>query len=886
MSNIVGRDQQISRIERLLDEADERRGAALVLRGEAGIGKSALLTHAIGRARERGLRVLTVTGVPAEGQIPYAGLDHLLRPVRSVRAGGLSPYTQAVEILKMLGEPDLTTLLAIEDAHWLDAATWETLAFLSRRVESDRIAVLMAVRDGEDVDRRLAAAGLPELPLEPLGDTDATALLDATAPGLAPALRARVLDEAAGNPLGLVELGAAAARSGGSALLPSSLPLSTRVERTFGGLVADLPPLTRRLLLIAALNDGGRLDEILAAAAIVTGQPVPAEAVQPAVTARLITVDEGYELRFRHPLLRSALRQQAPAGDRRRVHAALAEVLDGVPERRIWHRASAAAGPDEELARELTDVATGAAQRQMVALALAAAGRAVQLSEDPAARGRRQIWASTLAHEQGDGDTVRRLLDEIDAGALRPADRARLTLMRETYFPSAWSGPERLMAYADLIDTMRRDGDPELAVRALCEINLRVYYSNVPPEIRDRYTEITRALGLPEDDPALTIVLPLISPVEHGAIALRQLERLVHRADLTPVTRSDLAMGAWAIGAYEIAGTLALSAVADLRAQGRVGVLAQALNTAASAYAGLGDTRAALPLVAECIALADEIGQPMWSLGGSLIAALAEALRGDVTSARRRADAAEQVFFAARRLPMLALVQRARGVAALAEGHAEDAFQQLMRVFEPGDSAYMPYQQLLLLGHLAEAAWLGGFLDELRPIVDALEPIAARSGSPALRVGLGYARAVLTEDYASALAEDLTGWPFDRARLQLTYGATLRRAYRVAESRPLLRAAAATFDALGATPWADRARGELRATGETRRKPMDALAALTPQEQQIAQLAARGLSNREIGERLFLSPRTVSTHLYRIYPKVQVSSRTELARVVDAFGVA
>jgi len=885
MAEIVGRDDQVRTIEVLLGHAIEGRGAALVLRGEAGIGKSMLLEYAVRAARERGLRILSVTGVQAEGQIPYAGLDHLLRPLRAAPMTAESPYRRAVEILEVLGEPDEPVLLAIEDAHWLDIETWETLTFLCRRVESDRIAVLMAVREGEDVDRRLAVAGLNELRLEPLSTREAGRLLDRTVRGLATALRARVLDEAAGNPLGVVELGAAAARSGGSALLPSSLPLSARVEQTFGGLVADLPPATRDLLLIAALDDGGNLDEILAAAAVLTGAEVPMEAIQPAVTARMVTVDEQYELRFRHPLLRSALRQQAAPGDRRRVHAALAEVLAGSPERGLWHRAAAVQGPDEAIARELTEVAVGAAQRQAVALALAAVSRAIQLSEDPAARGGRQIWACDLAVEQGDAQTVRRLLDEIDVSTLRPADRTRLTMMRESLLANALSGPERLLTYADLIDAMRRDGEPALAAKQMADLALRVYYSNVPAPVRDRFADVTLALGLAEDDPRLTAILLLITPVESGAAGLARLRQFVHRTDLTPAARTELAIAAWAIGAFSISGTLALSSAADLRSQGRIGLLAEALNTAAAAYAALGDTRAALPLVTESLALAEEIGRPIWVLGGSLVAALAEALQGDAAAARRRADAAEQVLQAARRLPMLALVQRARGVAALAEGHVDDAFRQLMRVFDPADSAYFPHQHLLMLGFLAEAAALGGFQDELKPIVSALEPVAEQSRSPALRVGLDYARAVLTGDYATALAGDLTEWPFDRARLQLTYGAALRRSYRIAESRPLLRAAASTFDALGVTPWADRARAELRATGETRRKPTDALDVLTPQEQQIARLVAEGLSNREIGERLFLSPRTVSTHLYRIYPKVNVSSRVELARIITSSDV-
>lgn len=885
MVEVVGRDAELTVLGALLDDALAGRGAALVLRGEAGIGKSALLGVTAQAGRDRSMRVLGVTGVQAEVQIPYAGLEHLLRPLRPAPVPDGSPYRRAIEVIELLGTPDEPTLLAIEDAHWLDAATWEMLTFLGRRIESDRIAVVAAVRDGADVDRRLAAAGLPELRLEPLTPTAAGTLLNRTAPGLTPALRGRVLDQAAGNPLGVVELGSAAARSGGSALLPSALPLSDRVERTFAGLVADLPRPTRELLLIAALDDGSNLDEILAAAAVVAGAPVPTDAVQPAVTARLVTVDEQYELRFRHPLLRSALRQQAAPGDRRRVHAALAEVLADDPQRRIWHLASAVTGPDEALAGELFDTAVGAAQKNAVAVALAAVSRSVQLSRDPAGRATRQLWAAHLSHEQGDSETVRRLLGEIDGTALPPAGRARLTWMQETYSQAGWSGPERLLTYADLIETMRRDGDRATAVQALSEIALRVYYSNVPATVHDRFTEVTLALGLADDDSRLTEILLLLSPVEHGATGMDRLSRLVHRLDLPASARSALATSAFAIGAFQIASTLALSSTADLRAQGRFGVLAHTLGTAASAQVALGDARAALPLATEAVAVAQETGQPSWALGASLVLSLAEALRGDVVAARRRADTAEQVLFAARRLPMLAYVQRTRGVAALASGRPDDAFRQLMRVYDPADNAYFPNFHLFLLGHLAEAAVLGGLQDELRPVAAALEPIADQSRSPALRVGLSYARAVLTGDYDAALAEDLTGWPFDWARLQLTAGSALRRAYRITESRPLLRAAEATFDALGATPWADRARAELRATGETRRRPTDELAMLTPQEQQIARLAADGLSNREIGERLFLSPRTVSTHLYRIYPKVNVSSRAELARVITSSDV-
>jgi DNA-binding CsgD family transcriptional regulator len=885
MAPIVGRDLELGVLEALLEQSAERRGAALVLRGEAGIGKSALLDRAVQSARERGVRVLSVTGVQAEMQIPYAGLEHLLRPLKPGSLHPESPFRQAIEVLELLGAPDEPVLLAVEDAHWLDVPTWDTLALLSRRIESDRIAVVMAVRNGEDIDRRLSAAGLPELQLEPLPADDAGTLLDLTAPGLTPALRSRVLDESAGNPLGIVELGASAARSGGSALLPSSLPLSARVERTFGGLVAELPAQCRELLLIAALDDEPNLDEVLAAASILAGAPVPAEAVQPAVTARLVVVDERYDLRFRHPLLRSALRQQAAPPDRRRVHAALAEVLAARPDRSLWHRASAASGPDEQLARELADAAVAAAQYQAVATAFAAVSRAVQLSEDVGSRGSRQIWALSLAYEQGDSEAVGRLLGEVDESALRLVDRARLTWIRESVDQSIWSGPERLLFYADLIEAMCDGGEPALAAKALSEIALRIFYSNIPQPVRDRFTEVALNIGLPKDDPVLTQALVLISPVEHGRAGLENLQRLVNRIDLAASLRAELATAGIAIGAWPISYNLALSAATELRRQGRVGLLTQALSAAAAASSALGDTRAALPLAVECLALSEETGQRNWAVGANLSVALCLALRGDVAEARRLADLGEQMVFASGLIPMLAHVQWVRGFAALAEGRADDAFRQLMRVFEPTDRAYFPNYHPLVLGCLAEAVVLGGFREELRPIVSRLEPVAEQGGSPALRVGLTFARAVLDGDYAAALAEDLADWPFERARLQLAYGASLRRSFRITECRPLLRSAADTFDALGAMPWSDRARRELRATGETRHGRIDALAELTPQEQQISRLVAQGLSNREIGERLFLSPRTVSTHLYRIFPKVNATSRADLTRLVTSSDV-
>ncbi|MCW6011237.1 AAA family ATPase, partial [Micromonospora sp. CPCC 205371] len=338
----------------VVDGAVEQRGGAMVVRGEAGIGKSALLGHVATLAGGRGMRVVGTSGVQAEVHVPYAALHRLLRSLRagaSFRAEEIeSPYRAAMDLLELLGEQREPVFVAVEDAHWLDRGSWEALTFAARRVESDPVAIVLTARDGEDIDELLAKAGLPELRLEPLSAADADALLDRVAPGLSPALRERVLEQSAGNPLGLVELGGVAARSGSGALLPSWLPLSTRVERTFAALVAELPVVTRSLLLVAALDDGDGLDEVLAACAQMEARPVTVDDVEAAVVTRLVQVDDAYRLRFRHPLLRSALYQSASAAQRRRVHAALAEVVAADPDRHVWHRAAAGAGPDEAAA--------------------------------------------------------------------------------------------------------------------------------------------------------------------------------------------------------------------------------------------------------------------------------------------------------------------------------------------------------------------------------------------------------------------------------------------------------------------------------------------------------------------------------------------------------
>ena len=425
---LFGRGSEQRRLGDFVDGVRERGGAMLV-RGEAGIGKSALLLDTAAVAAARGMRILRTAGVESETHMPFAGLHQMLLPLRTEigelpapqrdalgAAFGLTDarvpdlFLIALAALNLLGEAAARSpvLLVVDDAHWLDRASADVLAFVARRLDSEPIVLLAAVRDG--FRSPLDGAGLQELLLDRLDDTAATALLDACSPALTPAVRTRLLREAAGNPLALVELPIAAeTRDGKGPLPPGWLPLTTRLEQTFTARMSGLPPTTRTLLLVAALNDGTALSEALDATALITGAPVTADDLAPAATARLVDVQvDGVS--FRHPLMRSAIYQGASISQRHAVHAALADVLTGRPDRRLWHRAASTHRPDETIAAELETAARSVRRRGDLLSAVAALESAARLSEDPAQRCERLVRAVEYAAEMGRRDLVTRLL--------------------------------------------------------------------------------------------------------------------------------------------------------------------------------------------------------------------------------------------------------------------------------------------------------------------------------------------------------------------------------------------------------------------------------------------------------------------------------------------
>jgi predicted ATPase len=437
-SSLLGRESELGVLNQLLDDICGG-GGSLEVTGGPGVGKSALLSEAAARAADRGMLVLQVTGVQSEASLAFAGLHHLLRPVlghldqlaapqrQAIQAafglsGGPAPdmFLTALAVLDLLAESAARApvLAVADDAQWLDRPTREVLAFVARRLEFEPVLLVTAVREG---DEGPPESGLPALRVEALSAPAAAALLEARAPGLPEDVRARLLEEAAGNPLALVELPLAYGKLGKGVRVPTWLPLTTRLERAFAARALDLPAETRTALLVAALDDGPRLSEVLDATALVVGAGVTVRALDPAVSARLIEIN-GAEFRFRHPLMRAAIRQEASLSQRQAVHAALADVLQGQPERAVWHRSASLVGPDETVACELEAAARHAQRRGGTAVAVSALQRAADLSDGPHRAGR-LLHAAELGFEVGRQDLVLSLLAEAETLGLPPGNR-------------------------------------------------------------------------------------------------------------------------------------------------------------------------------------------------------------------------------------------------------------------------------------------------------------------------------------------------------------------------------------------------------------------------------------------------------------------------------
>jgi DNA-binding CsgD family transcriptional regulator len=908
--SLYGRESEVRALDELIDGIEER-GGAIVVCGEAGIGKSALLEAARRNAEARGMTVVTATGAQSEAQLPFAALHQLLRPylgqlgnLPAVQRAALEAafgvsdeaapdlFLIALATLDLLGdvaeEPPL--LLIAEDAHWFDRSTSEVLLFVARRVSADPILLLFAVRDG--IENAFEASGIEELQVGPLDSVSAGKLLDASASGLAPTVRERLLEEAAGNPLALIELPASLGPDAWEeTMLPEHLPLSARLEGAFAARLPELPDTTRMLLLVASADGGASLAEVLAAASIINGAAVGADVVTPATSVRLVDVKHA-QLRFRHPLMRSAVYQSATVADRQAAHAALATVLTLQSARSVWHRAAATIVPDESLARELDAIAEDARRRGAISSAVAALERAAQLGGDPERTPGRLLRAAELAVALGRLDVVARLLRTAESFELATLDQGRAAWVRAMSDPGPPGEPARMRSLMEIGSRMSAAGDHALALKLLWAAATSGFWADRENELSEQILAVADALPVTEDDPWLLAVLAYAAPIDRGGVVVERVSRIA--PDPTePDAMWLLSAAAATVGAFDLAEGFAAASVAGLREHGRLGALAQALVLRAWSEIHIGRWDVAMPDAEEADRLARETAQPIWGGGAKVALSILAGLRGDEDAAEALAVRAEQVGLQFGARAVLSVAQLARGLTALGAGRHDDAYTQLRRMFNPSDPAYHRMESCWAIGNLAEAAVHSGHRDEARVVMAGVEGLAARTPSPWLHVAMRHARALLADDaeaeafFQAGLDADLNRWPFDRARLLLAYGAWLRRQRRVAESRVPLRAARDGFDALGVVSWGDRARQELRASGETSgpRTP-EARDQLTPQELQIARMAAEGLTNREIGQKLYLSHRTVGAHLRRIFQKLGVASRRHLTAALVADGAS
>ena len=880
--SVLGRDAEVTRALGL-------RAGVLVVTGEPGAGKSTLLELAAGSVglsggpgpaggvgpaggtASVGTRVLRLAGVRGEADLPFAGLHQLLIPVLDevaalpgrqsealLRAVGLDdgPPSQEPARRLLVGVGLLTLLsdlapllLVVDDVQWLDQGTREALAFAARRIGEEPIAVLAAARDAA------AFPDFPTLPLPPLDERVAGQLLDRLPDPPAGRRRERILAQAAGNPLGLLELARASAVVEGTATEDTGpLPLTERLERLFAADAEGLPAATRHALLLAAADT-----EDLTAAHY-------AEALAPAERAGLIRTVAGLP-RFRHPLVRSAIYHAAPLAGRRAAHRELAELLTDQPDRRAWHLAAASAGPDEQVASALEATASRAARRAGYAAAAAALERAAELSPEPGGRARRLVLAAGMAVYTGAPLLVERLAGAAAALTDDPAVLAEAAL-RSGQVLTLTAQHDTALALLT-----RAAGYPPLAAEAVASVAVAGYYAGTP-ETRDWLRE--RGGG----DPWTAAVT---DPYRDRAALVAALPTLLGAAGRSPERLTAVGAMAWLLDETGLAVRLFEDALHRWRALGRVPT---GLGCSAG-WAYLDHGRWAEARVTATAAVPSR-DAPAHLLAATLsLEAAALALPGETGAARERAERALALIDPARSRAVGVRARWALGMAAVADGDHETAYRQFRLQFDTDGDPVHYHGSHAALAELAAAAVRTGHESEATEIVQRAEKRLAGGTSPRLHALLHRARALLEPEDAEAHFQEALGdpageqWPFERAQVLLDYAEWLRRRRRVAEARPTLAAAMETFRRLGARPWIERTQGELRAAGvHTAPAPPTALTELTPQQQQIVRLAARGLSNREIGERLFLSPRTVGSHLYRSYPKLGVSTRAQLRDLV------
>jgi tetratricopeptide (TPR) repeat protein len=754
---LVGRETEIGQVESALASAADR-GSALLVSGAPGIGKTSLLELAARRAQDRGYRVLAITGVESEANLPYAGLQQLLQPVMA-SAGNLADPQKAA-LLAALGmrsgpspEMFLVALAAVnlivdvgadkpicaiaDDAQWLDATTASVLTFIARRLESTRTLLVIGLRDRFETPLR--SAHLPEIQLGPLDDAASTELLTRVAPKLEPPMRRRILDEALGNPLALVELPRALRQASESQeTAPHGMPLTDRLERTFSAQASRLPKDTQSALLLVALDLEPTVIEVLSAARLLAGKEVSVDVLEPALGIGLIAI-AGAWVRFRHPLIRSALDQAATPGQRRAAHLALAEVIAD-PDRRAWHRARSVLGANEGAAADLEAAAARAQERGATATALGALELAASLTPDGTVRARRLLAAAELAFQLGEPTAVARLLDAAARLELRPHDVARMTWLREIFHDGAPGDPAAVAKLVASAQDASGAGDRNLALNLLQGAALRCFWTDPGEAARTLVFKAVDELARDGTDPRILEIASLAAPIDSAAIVSAKVRQLALVNSADSVDTQLLAFAAYAVGDITQSIELMDRAAPTLRAQGRLGLLAQLHVLRALAGLNVGQFVEALREAEEGNRLAIETAQPIWTAMSQMTRGVLLGLRGEEVLAERLISGAGESLAALRLSVLHRQTEFAHGLVAMTAGRNSDAFDHFARMFDSDVGGRMAAPFVI------EAAVRAGRDDEGRRLLGQLEALATRTPSPLVHIGLRYGRACLLKN--------------------------------------------------------------------------------------------------------------------------------------------
>jgi DNA-binding CsgD family transcriptional regulator len=869
------------------------------------VGKSALLEDT--RVRASDMQVLSGAGIESEAELPFAALHQLVRPIlgsvetlprpqaRALRAalgleagGGDDRFFVSLALLSLLAEAAerAPLLCLIDDAHWLDDASADALVFVARRLAAEGIVLLFATREGEA--RQFDAPALPELRLGVLDAEAARALLAGVA--LPPEARERLVEAAGGNPLALLELPRALseAQLTGSEPLLAPLPVSARVERAFLGRVRGLPEQTQTLLLVAAAEDSGELSTVLRAAAQLG---VGSDALDAAERAGLVHV-RGGRFELQHPLVRSAVYQAAPLSQRQAAHRALASVLKGETEsdRRAWHLAAASVEPDHAVVDELEQAAERARQRSAFAAASLAFERAAALTDGEQQRVRRLIAAGENAWFGGRPERARSLLERARPLASKPLERAdidRYLGLIELTAGAPGDACQILLRAATEVAPL----DGERALQLLNFANVAAVFAG-DGDASVAIADLARGLDVEETPFTRMLVEFLVGAGAHfegdferSATTLKSALALEEELAQDPAVQQPLALlyaGQAAIFLCDDQAVYRIhhATAARARATGAVSLLAQILPRLAVAELWAGRYPSASATAQEGLALAREIGQHDLVAYELVVLALIAACRGNEEECRSLAAEARELATAHRFTLIAEFARWALALLELGLGQAEDALRRAREISTTGADYWAALDRI-------EAAVRAGAREIARDWLAAFEPWAQSApGLPGRSAVVSHCQALLSEDeheaeglFQAALdAHAEATRPFERARTELAFGEFLRRARRRLDAREYLGAALDGFETLGAELWAERARVELRASGQTARRRIPSTRdQLTAQELQIAQFVAQGLSNREVGAQLFLSPRTIAFHLRNVFRKLGISSRAQLA---------